>query len=255
MGAARAPLRQGGKMFKRIKSIFFVVCVVMVFTAQTYRLDDKGQQRSPAARPAFAAGPIAVVHNNQSRPQVQNPRQAPKQEVVRQEVVRKEASRQIARRAIPAEPAHQFQASHQERQAPRVYAVAVAPVPVENNRLFHRQRKNHWQPRYNFYDNQYHFYPYVNIASTVDLAGGYTDVGPDGQNYYYDQGTFYLQNQVGQYVAVPPPVGIIVNPIVANARQINVNNQIFYRYKGVFYLQVAQGYQVIGPVQSGSDDS
>ena len=121
--------------------------------------------------------------------------------------------------------------------------------------FLHRQHHNHWQPRYNFYDNQYHFYPYVNIASVVELSGGYLVVGPDGQNYYYDQGTFYLQDQGGQYVAVSPPVGIIVNPIAVNARQINVNNQIFYRYKGVFYIQVAQGYQVIGPVQSDSDGS
>lgn len=79
--------------------------------------------------------------------------------------------------------------------------------------------------------------------------------GPDGQNYYYDQGTFYLQGQTGQYAAIPPPVGIIINPIAPGARQINVNDQIFYRYKGVFYVQVAQGYQVIAPVQPVPADS
>jgi len=230
-------------MFKRIKSVLFVICIVMVLTAQSYRQDDKGQQRAPAAKPAFATGPVAIVHNNQSRP-LQSPKQAPRQEAPRQNV----------RRGSPAEQVHQFQAFHQERQVPRVYAVVV-PVPVENNRLLHRQRHNNWQPRYNYYNNQYHFYPYVNIASTVDFSGGYIVVGPDGQNYYYAQGTFYLQDQGGQFVAVPPPVGITVNPIAANARQINVNNQIFYRYKGVFYVQTTQGYQVIGPVQSNSDAS
>ena len=225
-------------MLKRIKSVLFVVCIVMVFTAQTYRQDDKGQQRVPASRPAPVAKPAPTA-----RPQVQSPRQAPRQE----------APRQIVRRAPPAEQVHQFQAPRQERQAPRVYAVAVQ-ASVENNRLLGRQRHNHWQPRYNFYDNQYHFYPYVNIASTVDLSGGYIVVGPDAQNYYYDQGTFYLQ-EGAQYVAVAPPVGIVVNPIAARARQINVSGQVFYRYKGIFYVQMAQGFQVIGPVQSDSDGS
>ena len=49
-------------MLKRIKSILFVVCAVMIFTAQTNRLDEKGkQQHAPSARPAPA------VHNNQTR--------------------------------------------------------------------------------------------------------------------------------------------------------------------------------------------
>jgi len=56
-------------------------------------------------------------------------------------------------------------------------------------------------------------------------------------------------------VAVAPPVGIVVNPIAARARQINVSGQVFYRYKGIFYVQMAQGFQVIGPVQSDSDGS
>ena len=225
-------------MKRTIKSILFVIGVLMVFTAQTYRQDDKGQQRAPAARLVPVAKPAPAA-----RQQVQSPRQAPRQEA---------APRQTVRRALPVEQVRQYQVSHQERQAPRVYAVVV-PAPIENNRLLHRQRHNNWQPRYNYYDNQYHFYPYVNIASMVDLSGGYIVGGPDGQNYYYDQGTFYVQEQTGQYAAVPPPVGIIVNPIAANARQINVNNQIFYRYKGVFYVQTTQGYKVIGPVQSDSD--
>ena len=216
-------------MFKRIKSIIFVISAVMVFTAQTYRLDDKGKQGAPVAKL------VPVAHNNQSRSQVPTRREAPAPVVHRQATMQPH-----------------LQPAHQERKAPLVHAV-VAPAPVGNNRFLNRQHHNHWQPRYNFYDNQYHFYPYVNIASIVELSGGYVVVGPDGQNYYYDQGTFYLQDQAGQYVAVAPPVGIIVNPIAAGARQIIVNNQLFYRYKGIFYIQIAQGYQVVGPVQSDSD--
>jgi hypothetical protein len=243
-------VKKGVGMFKRIQSIIFVICVVMVFTAQTPRPDDKGQQHGSATRHALLTRPASVVrsapvaHNYQSRPQAQNRQQFQP---------RREVPQQFIHRAAPTIQTRTYQPVHQGWTGPRIYAMP-APAPVANNRFLHRQHHKNWQPRYNFYENQYHFYPYVNIASIVELTGGYIVAGPDGQNYYYDQGTFYLQDQTGQYVAVPPPLGIIVNPIAAGARQINVNGQIFYRYKGVFYIQVAQGYQVIGPAQPVSAD-
>jgi hypothetical protein len=202
-------------MLKRIKSILFVICIVMVFTAQTKRPDEKGQQ------------------HNQNRPQVQTRREAPQQAAYRQPTVRAAMS----------------QPSRQERAvSPRVYAVP-APRLTENNRLFHRQHHNNRQPLYNFYDNQYQFYPYVNVASLVELSADCFIVLFNGQTYYYDQGSFYVQDPRG-YLAVPPPIGIIVRVIPQHARGIDVNGQIYYRYKGVFYVQVPQGYQVVGPVQS-----
>ena len=219
-------------MLKRIKSILFVICVVMVFTAQTKRPDEKGQQHAPAARPA------PVVHNNQNRPQVQTRKEAPRQVTYRQPTVRGPIS----------------QPSHQKREAPpRVYALP-APAPVENNRLFGRQHHNHRQPLYNFYNNQYQFYPYVNVTSLVEISADYITVLFNGQTYYYDRGSFYVQDPQG-HLAVPPPIGIIVSVIPQHARQIDVNGQIYYRYKGVFYIQVAQGYQVIGPIPWPSEDS
>jgi hypothetical protein len=120
---------------------------------------------------------------------------------------------------------------------------------VTNNRFLHRQHHNNWQPRYNFYDNQYHFYPYVNLASQVELSSVAYLIGFEGQNYFYDQGTFYLQDPAsGQYMAVAPPIGIIVNPIASTAYQVEAGGQVYWRSKGVFYVQVPQGYQVIGPV-------
>jgi DNA mismatch repair ATPase MutL len=237
-------------MFERIKSVLFVVCVVMIFTAQSNPHDNRKQQEA-ASRPAPAA------RNNQSRPQAQNQQQdqsRPQAQNRPQVQTRRAVPQQVVQRQPQRVQTRQYQPVDQQKAAPRVYA-EPASRPVENNRLFHRQHHKNWQPRYNYYDNQYHFYPYVNIAAVVELAGGYIVVGTDGQNYYYDQGTFYLQDQGGRYVAVPPPVGIIVNPIAAGARQINFNGQILYRYKGVFYIQVEQGFQVIGPVQMASADT
>jgi len=229
--------------------MLFGICVVMVFTAQTNGPDDQRWKPGPAPRPISAP----VNHAEQKQKEVPQPRQVKQQ---RQAPVQRETTVQKVRTIQnddrrPGGQDH-IQIVHQERSGPRVLGV-IQSAPVENDNLFHRQHHNHWQPRYNFYDDQYHFYPYVNLVSLVDLSAGYFVIGPDGQNYYYDQGTFYLQDQGGQYVAVPPPLWIIVNPIAPQARQIEVNGQVFYRYKGVFYVQVAQGFQVIAPMQYSGD--
>ena len=267
-------------MLKRIKSILFVVCVVVVFTAQTNRPDEKGQQHAPAARPAPAtrpapaARPAPVAYNNQARPQVQTRREAPQQTVYRQPTVKSfisqpphqgnatprvyavpasapvENNRLVHQHVAYRQPtARSFvsQPFYQRNEASRVDTFP-ASVPAENNLLFNRQHHNNWQPLYNFYNNQYQFYPYVNVTSLVELSANYVTVLFNGQAYFYDRGSFYVQDPQG-YLAVPPPIGIIVNVIPQHARQIIVDGQIYYRYKGVFYIQVAQGYQVVGPVQ------
>jgi hypothetical protein len=220
-------------MPKRIKSILFVICVVMVFTAQTNRPDEKGQQRAPQHAPV-------------SRPKVQTHKETPQQAVHR-------AAPPTAQTRISSQSSYQQREAPQRREAPRVHAVPT-PTPVENNRLFHRQHHNNRQPLYNFYNDQYQFYPYVNVASLVELSEDYAAVLFNGQMYYYDQGSFYVQDPQG-YLATPPPIGIIVRALPPHARQIDVNGQIYYRYKGVFYIQVAQGYQVVGPVQVPPDGS
>ena len=76
-----------------------------------------------------------------------------------------------------------------------------------------------------------------------------------GKRIIMTKGHFIMQDAQGQYFAVAPPIGIIVNALPAHARQIDVNGQVFYRYKGIFYIQVAEGYQVVGPVQPDPDGS
>ena len=238
-------------MAKCMQRILFVVGVILVCSAQIGRCDDK---RDPHA---LAAESAPAVHNeSRSRPQVQShpmsrpqPQSHPSISPIQN---RRQVSQQISYRPVASAP--RVHSARQQGAFPRVYAVPE-PAPTENGRFFHRQHHDHWQPRYNFYDNQYQFYPYVNIASTVELSSDGISVEFEGENYYYDQGTFYQQDVQGRYVAIPPPVGIIVNPLAARARQIVVNGQVFYRYKGVFYIQVDQGYQVIAPLQSVSDDS
>ncbi len=230
-------------MLKAMKSILFVFCAVMVFTAQTNRHDDKGQQHAQGNRTAPAGNTAAIV------------RTAPAARIA--PAVRKTFAASVAvsrikfpiRSEAPQQrpPASRF--FRQERQAPRVYAVVQPPVPVVTNHLFNRQHHNHWQPLYDFYNGQYNFYPYVNIASTVELSTNCVSIGFNGQVYSYDRGTFYLQDAQGRYVAVAPPLGIIVNALPAHARQVGeVDGQAYYRYKGIFYILAEQGYQVVAPL-------
>jgi len=224
-------------MFNNIKSILFVVCAVMIFTAQTNRPDEKKEQHVPATRPAPAGRPVAAVH---SRPQIQ----------VRPQVqTRREPPQQVVQRSFPRVNINIPKPLDERRGTmPRVYGV-VSSASQEDNRLFHHQRHNNWQPLYNFYDNEYHFYPYVNVTSPVEFSANYVTVLFNGQTYYFDRGSFYVQTPQG-YLAVPPPIGIIVSAISQHAREIDVDGQAYYRYKGICYIQVQQGYQVVQQVQS-----
>jgi len=223
-------------MSRAIKSVFFAAGVIMVFTAQT-RQDD--QQSHGQARPA------AHAPSNK-------PRQAPTQRTTPQRSSLPQ-QRHTPQQRTPRPPQPQPQetrsvpAAYPSRSGPRVYGQQPA-APQQNNTLFHRQHHNHWQPRYNYYGNGYHFYPYVNIASMVELSGTGVMVSFNGQNFYFDQGTFYFQDDSGQYEAVAPPIGIIVPALPANAHVLNVDGQTYYRSKGIFYVQVPQGFQVIAPL-------
>ena len=233
-------------MINKLKNVVFVVCIVMALTAQTNRPEEEkhGQAKTQGAPQA----------RTQGAPQARTqgaPRMAPQRVVVRQAPPQQA---QAARPQASRPPVRSSQPSYQQRVAPRVYATPAA-LPVPNNRFLNRQHRKNWQPLYNFYDNQYHFYPYVNTALTVELSANCVAVGFNGQTYYYDRGTFYLQDEQGQYVAVAPPIGIIVNVLVSHARQIDINGQIYYRYKGICYVQTSQGFQVVEQVGASVDES
>jgi hypothetical protein len=253
-------------MLKKIQILFGIAGIIMVFTAQTYRSHEPTANvpaRTTASRPAGnnhvqtrpAAQPQArpmfqgqgtaqrPPYNGQNRQVVQFHKEPAAPSVVRNTPT----IRQMPIRPVEVRPQYQQPSTRKPWTESRIYAAPPAAVG-QNDRAFHRHHHNNWQPRYNFYENQYHFYPYVDIAALVELTSDSVMLAFGGQNYCYDQGTFYIQDDSGQYVAVPPPLGIIVNPLPANAYEVDVNGQVYYRYKGVFYIQVEQGYQVVGPV-------
>jgi len=217
-------------MVNKIKSFLFVIFVLIVCTAQSKRPEDsvRSEKLNQPAPHTSVAQHISNVRNNQAIPRAESVR-AP----------------QVIHKASPQ--THVAQPAHQERITPRVHAVVLSS-PVENKRLFNRQHHKYWHPRYSFYDHLYHFYPYVNIVSAVELSPDCVEVLFDGQVYYYDHRVFYLQ-ETGGYLAVPPPIGIIVTLISPHAVQVIINGDIYYNYNDVYYKHVSQGYQVVEPLR------
>lgn len=222
-------------MINRMKGLLFVICIVLTCTAQSKRPEDREQRSEQSGRPASYA-PVAPrvpnVHNNQASPRVESTRTP--------QVIRREAAQREAPQTHIAQPAHQA------RIEPRVHAVS-SPSPVENKQFLHRQHHNYWHPHYNFYEHQYHFYPYVSVASTVELSPNCSQILFEGQTYYYDYWTFYLQ-VAGGYLAVPPPIGIIVCNISSHATQVIISGEVYYNYNNVYYKPVPQGFQVVEPL-------
>ncbi|NTV30077.1 MAG: hypothetical protein HGA80_08370 [Candidatus Omnitrophica bacterium] len=118
----------------------------------------------------------------------------------------------------------------------------------DEKRPMRRPHRKYWHPRYNFYERGYHFYPYVNLTSIVEIPPEAVQFLFEGNVYYYDQWAFYQQTAEG-YVAVPPPIGAIVPAISANAAQSIINGEVYYRYNDVYYKPVPQGYEVVEPQQ------
>lgn len=87
------------------------------------------------------------------------------------------------------------------------------------------------RPYYGYYHNYYR--PFLGISLNVLPYGYYPFYfGPD--RFYYSGGFFYKQYDDG-YKVVVPPVGAQVPSIPSEAKQIVINGQSYYEYKGVYY--------------------
>ena len=219
-------------MINRIKSLLFLFFIVIVCTAQSKR--PEGTERfEKSGQPAVSHAPVAQHVSNVRNSQATRPR------------VESAHTPQAMHRVEPQ--THAVEQDRRERREPRIFAV-VLPVPVESNYLLNRQHHKYWHPRYSFYDHQYHFYPYVNVTSLVELSPDCIQVLFEGQTYYYDHWVFYQQIVEG-YLAVPPPIGIIVSRISSHAVQVIINGAVYYNHNNVYYMPVQGGYQVIEPLR------
>lgn len=208
----------------RIRNVLLVVFLVVIFTAQSRRPEGEERQHFSAhnsqtvrSHQESVAHTSQVMHRNTSTPRISKQRSI-----------------------LQSNGAQTF------RQAPRIYPV-ISSSSVGHNEILNHQHHRYWHPRYNFYQNQYHFYPYINVASMVELSPDYVAVSFNGENYYYDHWTFYEQDAQG-YMAVPPPIGAIVTTISSHAVQVIINGEIYYNYNDVYYKPVPQGYEVVEPL-------
>lgn len=66
----------------------------------------------------------------------------------------------------------------------------------------------------------------------------------NNQQYYFDDGCFYLPGN-GGYSVVPAPVGAIVSSLPPGYETCTVGDQTYEYFGGVFYVYTGQGYQVV----------
>lgn len=96
----------------------------------------------------------------------------------------------------------------------------------------------HYRPGYYNYRRPYYGYynyyrPFLGISLSV-LPYGYYPFYFGSDQFYYSGGFFYRQYDDG-YKVVVPPVGAQVPSIPSEAKQIVINGQSYYEYKGVYY--------------------
>ncbi|WP_036674186.1 DUF6515 family protein [Pedobacter heparinus] len=102
------------------------------------------------------------------------------------------------------------------------------------------------------YYGYYNFYrPYLGLSINV-LPYGYYPFYFGADQFYYSGGLFYRQYD-NNYKVVVPPVGAQVPSIPSDAKEVVINGQTFYEYKGVYYnaVQDANGKTVY--VVAGKD--
>ena len=87
------------------------------------------------------------------------------------------------------------------------------------------------RPYYGYYYNYYR--PFLGIRLSV-LPFGYYPFYFGADQFYYSGGFFYRQYDDG-YKVVVPPVGAQVPSIPSEAKEITINGQTYYEYKGVYY--------------------
>lgn len=97
------------------------------------------------------------------------------------------------------------------------------------------------RPNYGYYN---YYRPYLGFSFNV-LPFGYYPFMFGADQFYYSGGLFYRQYD-NQYKVVDPPVGAEIKELPEDAREIVINGQTFFEYKGVYYtaVQNAEGKTV-----------
>lgn len=109
-----------------------------------------------------------------------------------------------------------------------------------------------YRPYHRPYYGYYNFYrPYLGLSINV-LPYGYYPFYFGSDQFYYSGGLFYRQYD-NSYKVVVPPVGAQVPSIPSDAKEVVINGQTFYEYKGVYYNSVLDANGKTVYVVAGKD--
>jgi len=113
----------------------------------------------------------------------------------------------------------------------------------------------HFRPGYAYrrpyFGYRSYYRPYIGFSLSV-LPFGYYPFFYGADQFYYSGGLFYRQYD-NAYKVVAPPVGAEVPDLPDDAREIVINGQTFYEYKGVYYSQTQNADGKTVYVVSGKD--
>jgi hypothetical protein len=90
-----------------------------------------------------------------------------------------------------------------------------------------------------FYGYRNYYRPYLGLRINV-LPFGYYPFFFGADQFYYSGGLFYREYD-NAYKVVVPPVGAEVPNIPSDAKEVQINGQTYYEYKGVYYSITEKG--------------
>jgi multidrug efflux pump subunit AcrA (membrane-fusion protein) len=89
------------------------------------------------------------------------------------------------------------------------------------------------------------WHPWGFFVATVAVTA--TIIAIENQQYYYDQGVYYIESD-GGYTVVQAPVGATVTVLPEGSQTVQVSETVNnYYYGGTYYEKSGEGYTVVPP--------
>ncbi|HEY0611845.1 MAG TPA: DUF6515 family protein [Chitinophaga sp.] len=106
---------------------------------------------------------------------------------------------------------------------------------------YYRPRVYHYYPRP--YVRAYYPYYYPIGFRLGVLPYGFMTFGTAWGPYYYYDGTFYRPTDDKEYEVAEPPVGADVPSLPSGAKEVTIDGNTYYEYKGTIYQEVIKQNQ------------
>jgi hypothetical protein len=110
------------------------------------------------------------------------------------------------------------------------------------------------RPRGFYYRNrgyyQTYYTPQLGFSLNV-LPYGYYPFYFGADQYFYNDGLYYRQQENNSYTVVEPPIGAAIDKLPAKAQAISINGMQYYELNGVYYQPITKddgtlAYQIAG---------